>query len=286
MCQEGFGGVDCGVATASGAECFSGTRSDGSTNSNYGACKTCYRCQAGYETKVDGKVTVAGDPWCNRVDGPENMCLSCSPSVGGILRYGDTHSQLYDAGYVHAGRCQPYPKVSQAKMVHSEEAPWDCEERCYPQKSPSWHMGGHMHMGCTKVCSQWNAVTVTKDNANVAVTALCHLTKDAHCHANITASLETLNDSAHTCVSKKRAAPSAICYSLKYHGTSSFDEGYGSTCEGDSIPTDDAALHKWLQAQVSGSERWCCYHGTSTALPAWLSVVPSHQWCSSTAMRA
>jgi len=278
-CQKEYGGVDCKVEAST--SCFGGTRENGRTNRDSSACKTCYKCGSGAPKKIDGVVVRAGDDMCKRIDGPENLCLSCGKGSG-LIRHGDTKLTWFGLGYHNTGRCQPYPSADLQKAEHKADDASTCKEACFPTKGHVYKTG--KLMSCTKVCSSWNPVMVRKAKQDVQATALCHVKKDSHCHANVTASLATMRQSEHTCVTAKQATPATICYSKAYDGRTRYADGYGTTCDGKGVPTTDAGVKKWIQGQVTGAERWCCYKSLAH-LPSWLKAVASHLWCAGSAMQ-
>lgn len=286
VCQAGNGGPDCLVTTEPDpSNCFSGTRSNNVSPDSAAACASCYKCTSGSSVKVNGKVVEAGDDVCDRVEGKEHLCLSCNPGAG-LIRYGDSNPELFGLGYTQAGRCLPFPKVNVDLSEPGHVSPWSCEQACFPEQGDVF--AAERLLSCTKVCSSWNHLMVQKGSSDVASTALCHSTKDAHCHANVTAgtTVNNMHTAGHTCVNHKTVQTKSICYSLATVGATGYSNGYGSTCEGSSLPTTDSGLQAWLQAHSGPTgERWCCYKNL-TNVPDWIGSVPDQMWCASAAMEA
>jgi len=287
-----WGGTTCSIKTSSAEKCFSGLRSNGDRPSDAAACRTCYSCtdsasvksdgSARFQSAMSGQVMEAGSDVCDRLEGKENLCLSC-PAGSGLLRLGDSNLEYAALGYSEAGRCQPYPVLAVDKATPGHSSPQSCKSVCYPEQASTFKE--KRVLSCTKVCSAWNPVKVEKAGVAVSATALCHLQKDSHCIANATASTTaaTLHTEGHTCVNKKSVTPATICYSKSSAGGTHYDDGYGTVCDGDSVPMTDAAVRDWLTNHAAGS-RWCCYKQRSL-LPDWMQAVPTHMWCAESAMR-
>ena len=280
-CHQGWGGIDCSIKLETTA-CFTGTRGNGETSDNHAACATCYRCSKGGAKKNKaGDVIEAGQDVCGRnAGGKDSLCLSCPPGSG-LLRFGDRNKELFKLGYRQAGRCQPYPKLDAAKATHATEDPLSCKEVCFPSRDGFQKKGV---MSCTKVCSSWNPIVVQNSNLQVSATALCHVSKDAFCHAKSGKTMANIETDKHTCVAKKALTPQRICYSLAKVDGVSYPGGMGLSCSAGSQGVSGAE-HAALTTNHGAGKQWCCYKDVSK-LPGWLKSVPAHMWCSAVAMRA
>lgn len=271
-CDDEHGGPDCAVQSSN--VCFSGTRQNGVVPSGKARCKTCYRCQSGSPTKVNGRVTIAGDDRCVTEEGPETLCLSCYEAEAGLIRFGDTHTDAWSVGYLDTGSCTKYPTPSIGSMSTA------CKSNCYPRHTAKY--AAAQTQVCTKICGVWNPVSVHYDSRYVQAMAFCSVSKATQCVVGHGGSLSNdISVTPRQCYSQKSARATMICYIMQHEGNTVHGDGYGTGCATNSMSAASAG--------VTGSSlgKWCCYTGVDTAgwtMPSWLQATAANQWCSGPAV--